>query len=267
MPAIDIHQRSRSPGRQPPARVPVMHGGDRAFHQPGRTAHAAEIVDDVSDALHDAEYTNIEDRLVKPESTFFELALSRPHVHLAHMDDRDLIRRALKERGLTQQDLARELCVSVASVGRLLRKERRLAATERDRAFAWLGISPAPLRHAPVIGLVAAGHWREAVQDPLGYIWCEVGGPNTFALRVEGDSMNLLIPEGGYVAVDPDDRDLVAGRVYVVMNGDGEATVKKYSENPARLVPMSDNPAHHEIRLGTEPVVVVGRVIWKAERL
>ncbi len=184
------------------------------------------------------------------------------------MADYRWIKRGLERAGRTQRELADYLGWHPSAVSRLLAGERQLKAHEQEKIIDFLGaadvLTGTPIRRIPIAGRITAGDWRAAVEDPQGWLWCESGGPRTFGLRVEGDSMNLLIEEGGYIAIDPDDKDLIPGRIYVVMNGDGETTVKRYMENPARLVPMSDNPVHREIRLGAEPVTVIGRVVWKA---
>lgn len=86
-------------------------------------------------------------------------------------------------------------------------------------------------------------------------------------MTVTGDSMNRALPDGSVAVVDPDDLDLVARGIYVVMNGDGEATCKRFMPDPARLEPDSDNPAHKTIYPGRDHFTIIGRVIWRAERL
>ncbi len=262
-------QRIAPPGRHAVLLVPVIDSGQRAAHQSGRLRYSADFVDDASD-LHGAEYTIFVDS-VKKEYPKFGVSQHLTYSYEEIMDDRDRIREALKTQKRTQADLAAVLRTSVASVGRLLRKERRLTADERDQAFAWLGLdAPSPSASAkriPVIGMVSAGAWKEAVEHPIGWILAEGGGPHTFALQIEGDSMDLLVPEGGHVAVDPDDLDLISGRIYVVQGESGDATIKRYRNDPARLEPMSSNPQHQPILLGREPVRVIGRVVWAATRL
>lgn len=49
--------------------------------------------------------------------------------------------------------------------------------------------------------------------------------------------------------------------VYLVMNGDGEATIKRYREGPARFEPDSNNPEHKTVHLGGHHITVIGRVV------
>jgi repressor LexA len=119
------------------------------------------------------------------------------------------------------------------------------------------------VRLVPVIGEISAGAWQEAVSEPIGTvpIPADAAGPRAFALKPLGDSMNLLVTEEGYAVVDPDQRELIAGKVYAFRNEHGEATFKRYVDSPPRLEPCSTNPEHEPILLGAEPLVVIGRVV------
>lgn len=79
-----------------------------------------------------------------------------------------------------------------------------------------------------------------------------------FALRVEGDSMNRVAPEGCVIFVNRADREL-RNRAFYVFDGPEGATFKRFADNPPRLEPFSTNPAH-EIIFPQEGLRVVGRV-------
>jgi len=133
-------------------------------------------------------------------------------------------------------------------------------------------LTPTPkksVRMIPVVGKIAAGNWQEAIQEPIGEIPVpdETAGPNAFGLQPSGDSMNLVFMDGGYVVVDPDQPDLLDGRYYAIMNGDGETTFKRYRADPPRLEPESSNPEHKPIPLGREPFTVIGRVVFQLQPL
>lgn len=87
-----------------------------------------------------------------------------------------------------------------------------------------------------------------------------VNGKNIFGLEVAGDSMDLVAPAGATVLVDPDHFEMHDGSLYVIMNGDGETTFKRFRTDPARLEPLSSNPEHKVIPLGQTPFSVVGKV-------
>lgn len=180
--------------------------------------------------------------------------------------------RELRERKqLTRAALASLAGTGATQVNKLESGERRLSDHWAQRLAPHLGVEPYELfmpasnlpsvRWVPVIGQVSCGNLEEAIENAEGFVPTINGGPRVFALRPNGDSMNLLIPEYGYALVDPDQIDLIDGKVYVVVNGNSESTAKRYRASPARLVPCSTNDTHSEIVIGSEPFTVVGRVI------
>ena len=136
-----------------------------------------------------------------------------------------------KKMGLTQETLAKLAGTTKNQLVKLENGDRRLSDHWAQRLASHLGVQPyelfmpesanSTLRFVPLVGHIACGDWREAVEAADGSVPAVAGGANVFALRAQGDSMNLLIREDGYVYVDPDDTDLTDGRSYVVMNGDG----------------------------------------------
>jgi repressor LexA len=127
--------------------------------------------------------------------------------------------------------------------------------------------SASPVRMVPVIGQISAGAWQEAVAEPNGWVPIPPGaaGPKAFALKPLGDSMNLVVIEEGYAVIDPDQRELVPGKVYAFRNEHGETTFKRYIDSPPRLEPCSTNPEHKPFLLGSEPLVVIGRVVFAVQ--
>lgn len=184
----------------------------------------------------------------------------------------DEIKRLMNEKGLKQIHIARHLGIAANKISKAFKGERRFTAKEIDLLRELLTpepIAPRP-RAIPIIGQVAAGNWREAIQHPSG--WMPLPDPSvptrSFALRVVGDSMDRYVEDGGNVIVDPDDKALFPGRFYVVLNGDGETTFKQFQADPARLTPCSNNEDHRDILIGDgEHFEVVGRVIWRASRM
>lgn len=175
----------------------------------------------------------------------------------------------MKERGYNQADLAELLGIDPTAVSKRLTGKRAFKHDEMLKVQAWLGgaaenagLEGGEVRFVPIIGQVAAGNWREAIQQPSGQMPVPANvAKNTVALQVQGDSMDLEIEDGGIVLVDLDDRALFPGRLFVILNGEGEATFKQFEADPARLEPRSTNPAHTTIAIGDgQPFTVLGRV-------
>lgn len=147
---------------------------------------------------------------------------------------------------------------------------RAIAAAANRTVDEMLGIQgPATVvegyevRWVPLIGLAPASSWREAIALPMGEVSvrADKAGRSAFAVEIKGDSMDKLLPEGGWAVVDPDQTNLYDNRVYLVCNGEYEATVKRYKSNPARLEPCSYNPEHETFMIAPHAVNVVGRVV------
>lgn len=127
----------------------------------------------------------------------------------------------------------------------------------------------------PLVSWVQAGSWCEAITpldllDTDRWLDCPVKhGPNTFVLRVRGDSMTATsghgrtYPEGCFIFVDPDLRNPVNGeRVVACLLSGNEATFKIFKNEDGRRWLQPINPSHEPIR---EPFRILGTVIGKWE--
>ncbi len=117
----------------------------------------------------------------------------------------------------------------------------------------------------PVVSWVAATGFAEASpverEAELEHVLAP-GLPHGdyIALRVVGDSMNLVAPENSIIVVDRADTTPRPRGFYVFSSPDrSEATFKRWMSRPDRLEPYSTNPAHEAIYLDTPPTVI-GRV-------
>lgn len=105
-----------------------------------------------------------------------------------------------------------------------------------------------PLRRkVPLISLVAAGNWSESVdnfQPGNADEWIATTiqvKQHTYALRVQGDSMEPRFPNGAIIIVEPEDEARNGSYVIVRQNG-SEATFKQliYDGGQAYLKPLND---------------------------
>jgi SOS-response transcriptional repressor LexA len=204
--------------------------------------------------------------------------------------DAKLVRRTMKSRAVSQARLASELgFASQSAVSALLAGKRRVTVDEAAAIYALLGLDDAaPVQPAepasarlrenaadggvpdygvvPVIGIAGAGRWREAVEVPLGHMPVpgRLSGRGVFGIEVSGDSMDLLIEDGGLILVDAGQKELAPGGVYLIANSRGEATVKRYRRDPARFEPCSSNAAHRPFLISDDDFSVLGKVVWKS---
>ena len=184
------------------------------------------------------------------------------------------IKELRKLRGLTQDEVAEGMSGETTK-GTIAKLETRRMALSADYILDIARVLSVPpgellvpgepsLREVPVLGAVAAGQWRDAIEhaDEHIAIPATVHGTNLFALRIAGDSIDRIVPDGGLVVVNPEDFELRDGRLYVVANGSHETTIKQYRMAPPALLPVSNNPEHAPIMIGREPFMTIGRAVW-----
>jgi len=164
------------------------------------------------------------------------------------------IRRARKAAGLTQKELALKVGVTRPAVGQWESDTTAPGYAKLDEVAAALGttaqeilyggtgdnVAPGPVMvgMVPQISWVQAGSFTEVCfidLDPDSTDWyprppgC---GPNTYALKVVGESMLDKYPPGRIIFIDPDVVPLSGDDVIAVMTETGEATFKRYIEEP-----------------------------------
>lgn len=178
------------------------------------------------------------------------------------------IREELHRRNMSQRDLAQAIGMDENHLTKALAGRRQWKAFEMDAIRRELAPEPGSedhlgVRTIPLLGDVPAGSFQP--QEQRGGRRLLVSDPDVpsraYGLTVKGDSMDLIVPSGSTLIIDPDDKKLWPGFRYVVRTADGDTTFKEYQEGPARLVPCSSNPEHHELPLGSEAVIIEGRVI------
>lgn len=124
----------------------------------------------------------------------------------------------------------------------------------------------------PLYGSIAAGTPIEMIEvEDTHPIPSEVHEryPDAFLLKVKGESMNRVIPNGCYVLVDPCDVVDAEMQPYAVCVNGFDATIKRVRtlSNGFELVPDSTDPTYKPTvydygEPGTETVTVIGRVVW-----
>lgn len=185
----------------------------------------------------------------------------------ATLFDAGLVLEEMKRQGFRQSDLAKVTSLNLSAISNIFKGKRQVKVQEAQIIYRFLGLpvaAPASdIQWVPKIGLASAGRWREAIRDykasypiPRGTV-----GPDAFAVEIEGDSMDLVLPNGGTIIVDPDQRQLYDRKIYLLRNEEGEVTVKQYRSDPARFEPVSSNPVHTTLPIGQDQFFIVGRAV------
>lgn len=157
------------------------------------------------------------------------------------------IAEARKAKGWNQQKLAEMMGTTQQQIARWETGQRDPKADVVIKLSALLGVTvsyllgvdddsafveavPARSYDVPVVGKIAAGAAREAIEQAGEYMqtteYMYNRHPNAFWLVVSGNSMNRLFPDGALVLIDPDE-DVRNGDVAALfVNGD-DATIKR----------------------------------------
>lgn len=193
---------------------------------------------------------------------------------VTHDEIRDELLRRLDEKRHSAKAIAELLGIAPPRISEIRRGDRMIQQDEMVTLARFFGMGDIANDHhaefewLPVIGIAAAGTWQEAITLPHYSvpILRKPGRKPTFAVEVYGDSMDRVIPHGSWAAIDPSQRTLFERKVYLIQNGDGEATIKRYRDNPARFEPDSFNTEHKAIHMGEHQIAVIGRVVaWGSE--
>ncbi len=189
----------------------------------------------------------------------------------------DELKKLREANGLSQDDLARLAGTSQPQIKRLENGERKLTKEWAIRLAGPLKTTPmriifpdavddpAQVR-GRLISWVSAGamlqpdYQEEYSEEDVRWVYApdlDADG-DWIVLRVDGDSMNRISPHDSLIFVNRKDRRLVPNACYVISDGEGGATYKRYRP-PHTWEPVSTNPTHKALVLDREPEII-GRV-------
>lgn len=124
----------------------------------------------------------------------------------------------------------------------------------------------------PVYGSIAAGTPIEMIPvDEFHQIPAAMHAryPHAFLLRVQGESMNRVLPNGCYALIDPREEVAKDNDPYAICVNGYDATIKRVKKlaNGFQLVPDSTDPTYpvqtfNYNEPGTDEITVIGKVVW-----
>ena len=190
-------------------------------------------------------------------------------------------------KGWSQQQLADAIGATQQTIQRYESGARDIKSSVIIKLSAALGVtisyllglesekidsSPNSFVDVPLYGSIAAGKPMEMVavegSHPIPTKVREKY-PDSFLLKVEGDSMNRVLPNGCYALVDPRQTADCNGAPYAVCVNGYDATIKRVRKlnNGFELVPDSNDPTYEKKTYNynepdTDTITVIGRVVY-----
>lgn len=204
-----------------------------------------------------------------------------------------------KRKGLSQQDLSKQIGISRSAIGMYETGKRvpdletfeifadfynvdmntltGMHLTKSDITKAEYAPSPSvtldkvaapyhPTHQIPILGRISAGLPIYAEQHIEGYTFTDLNhGGEYFALRVHGDSMNAAHIFNGDLLIVRRQSCVDDGDIAVVLVGGEDATVKRFyhTGDTVTLMPQSTNPSYlpqiYNVR--ETPVLVLGKAV------
>lgn len=191
----------------------------------------------------------------------------------------EMIKYYRKKLGLTQEELGNYVGVQKSAIAKYENgRIENLKRSTIEKLSELFGILPSELlgisatnnvmsNTTNVIGVIPAGTPLEAIEDIIGEIEypSRFANKEVFALQIKGDSMNKVLPDG-CIGLFEKTSTLENGEIGAIMVNGDDATVKKFYRltDSYVLEPLSFNPEQHPliIKDGTDPVSVIGKLIW-----
>lgn len=133
------------------------------------------------------------------------------------------------------------------------------------------GIDTVPIESGyviPVLGRVAAGYGKEAVEEVIGQIEISpsmAAKGDYFGLLIKGDSMIPTLYDGDTVIVERTD-DAESGDLVIALVNGSDATCKRLQKYAEGIALIPQNPVYEPMRfteseIDTTPVKILGKVI------
>ena len=188
-------------------------------------------------------------------------------------------------KGWSQQDLAERLGTTQQTIQRYESGARDIKSSVLVSLSKVLGVTISYLLgmenasipnnstvDVPLYGSIAAGTPIEMISSKSSQpvpIEVQCRYPSAFLLRVRGESMNRVLPNGCFALIDPEQREPINCKAYAVCVNGYDATIKRVRrlQNGFELAPDSLDPTYKPTvydygEPGTDAITIIGRVVY-----
>lgn len=202
------------------------------------------------------------------------------------------LKKIRQDNDLTQEELAKKIDTSRSNIANyendknmpsidILEKLSEIFNCSIDYLLGKSDIKTPDLKDKlfliPIVGKVAAGKPIFANENIEGYLPIDplmynLTSPNGFFfLQIQGESMNKLIKNGSFALIKKQDYAENGDVIVAIVNGDDEATVKRYkqlNEQFVMLEPVSEDSSFQPITIDLKNTkfCIIGKVIGDFKR-
>lgn len=200
----------------------------------------------------------------------------------------NIIKKLRMEKGITQEELAKVVGLQRSAIAKYeLGIVDNMKQTTIKIMADYFNVKPSylmgfeeeqpvnilkDLLYIPLVGKVRAGEpilAEENIEDNLVIsrsMYNLHSSEGLFFLKVVGDSMNNVVPEGGYVLIRQQDYAENGDIVVAVVNGDNEATLKRFKDLDNGFIMLEPDSNYEEykpiiINLRDTEIKILGKVI------
>lgn len=198
-----------------------------------------------------------------------------------------------EEKNLLQEDLGKIIGVSGRAIGNYENETRDMSTDILKKLSTFFNVTTdyllgnsnernsnvqydpkAKVRSVPIVGRIRAGEPILAEDNIEGYfpilpnMYNADSTQDLFCLEVIGDSMNNVIEEGSYALIRKQDTAENGDIVVALVNGDNEATLKRFEQINNSLVALKPDSTNKDysvryIDLATTEFKIIGKIIGK----
>lgn len=198
-----------------------------------------------------------------------------------------ILKKIRQDRGYTQEELAKKVDTSRSNIANYEVDKNMPSIDMLDRLSEALNVSTdtllgkEPIKEIdlkdklfliPIVGRVPAGEPLLAEDNIDGYLPIDpmmynLSSPdNLFFLKVVGESMNNIVPNGSFVLVRKQDSAEDGDVIVAIVNGDDEATLKRFKQLESGFVMLEPDSTFPEytpriVNLRDTEFKIIGKVI------